>query len=118
MSVDDWIERSRQLYERALLAGEPGALAVAERELDEVEADLAVARGRVLHGRFLEQRDEDQERAVADPRELALFERAVGLFRALGDGRGEAEALFWVGCCRQVVYGDDEAAVPVLLQSL
>jgi tetratricopeptide (TPR) repeat protein len=118
MSVDDRIERSRLLYGRALLAGEPGALALAERELDEVEADLAVARGRIIHGRFLERRDEDQERAIADPRELALFERAADLFRALGDGRGEAEALFWVGCCQQVVYGDDEAAVPVLLRSL
>jgi tetratricopeptide (TPR) repeat protein len=118
MRVDDRIERSRLLYERALLAGEPGALAVAERELDEVEAELAVARGRIIHGRFLEQQDEDQDRAVADPRELALFERAAGLFRALGDGRGEGEALFWVGCCQQVVHGDDEAAVPVFLRSL
>jgi tetratricopeptide (TPR) repeat protein len=121
MSADettDRIERSRLLYERALLEGESGALAAADRELDAVEADLALARGRVLHGRFLEQRDEDPEQATEDPRELALFERAWHLYQALGDTRGEAEALFWVGCCHQVVRRDDGAAVPVLERSL
>jgi hypothetical protein len=54
--VDDRIERSRLLYERALFGSDAGALAEAERELDGVEADLALARGRVIHGRFLQQR--------------------------------------------------------------
>jgi tetratricopeptide (TPR) repeat protein len=121
MSTDDAtdrIERSRLLYERALLEGEAGALAAADLELDAVEADLALARGRVRHGRFLEQRNEDPGQATEDPRELALFERAVHLYQALGDVRGEAEALFWVGCCHQVVRRDDGAAVPVLERSL
>ncbi len=118
MSVDERIERSRLLYERALFESDAAALAHAERELDGVEADLALARGRVIHGRFLEQRAEDPEQAREDPRELALFDRAVELYQARGDVRGEAEALFWVGCCHQVVRRDNEAAVPVLWRSL
>ena len=116
--MDGRIERSRQLYERALFESDAGALTAAERELDGVEADLALARGRVIHGRFLEQRAEDPAQAREDPRELPLFERAAELYRARDDVRGEGEALFWVGCCHQVVRRDNEAAVPVLWRSL
>jgi len=84
---DDRIERAGLLYERAVFGGDAGALATAKRELDGVEADLALARGRIVHVRFLEGRDED-------PRELALFERAVRIYRMLGDARGEGETLF------------------------
>jgi len=118
MSADERIERSRLLYERALFESDGEALAQAERELDGVEADLDLARGRVIHGRFLQQRAEGPEQAREDPRELALFERAAELYRTRGDVRGEAESLFWVGCCHQVVRRDNEAAVPVLWQSL
>jgi len=118
MIVDERIERSRLLYQRALFESDGGALAEAERELEEVEADLALAQGRIIHGRFLQQRTEDPEQADEDPRELALFERAAELYRAHGDLRGEAESLFWVGCCHQVVRRDNEAAVPVLWRSL
>lgn len=111
MGADERIERAGLLYERAVFGGDSGALATAERELDAVEADLALARGRILHARFLEGRTED-------PGELALFERASRLYRALGDARGEAEALFWVGCFHQVVGRDDETAVPALERSL
>jgi tetratricopeptide (TPR) repeat protein len=116
--MDGRIERSRQLYERALFESDAGALTAAERELDGVEADLALARGRVIHGRFLEQRADDPAQAREDPRELPLFERAAELYRARDDVRGEGEALFWVGCCHQVVRRDNEAAVPVLWRSL
>ena len=116
--MDERIERSRSLYERALFESDAGALAEAERELDGVEADLALARGRVIHGWFLQQRAEDPEQAREDPGELALFERAAELYQARGDLRGQAEALFWVGCCHQVVRRDNEAAVPVLWRSL
>ena len=116
--MDERIERSRLLYERALFEGDGGGLAEAERELEGVAADLALAQGRIIHGRFLQQRAEDPEQAREDPRELALFERAAELYRARGDVRGEAESLFWVGCCHQVVRRDNEAAVPVLWRSL
>ena len=117
MSAEDRIERARVLYERAVFEGDADALTTADSELDAVEADLALARGRVMHTRFLAQRDEDPERAAEDPRELALFERAAQLYRQLADVRGEAEALFWIGCLHQVVRRDDQTALPLLERS-
>ncbi len=117
MSADERIERSRQLYERSVFGGDASALAAADRELDAVEADLALARGRVIHARFLEQRSQDPRQLSEDPRELPLFERAGNLYQALGDVRGAAESQFWLGCFYQVVRGDDAAAVPLLHQS-
>jgi len=116
--LDDPLERSRRLYERAVFEDDASALEVADRELDHVEADLAVARGRVIHGRFLLQREQEPEQAREDPDELPLFEYAADLYEAGNDVRGEAEALFWVGCCHQVVRHDNDAAVPVLERSL
>ena len=46
------------------------------------------------------------------------FERSAQLCRAGGDVAGEAAALFWVGCCHQLVRRDNDAAVPVLQRSL
>ncbi|MCI4064405.1 tetratricopeptide repeat protein [Micromonospora sp. R77] len=103
MGVTDRIERARELYESAVFGGDSQALSTADRILDAVEADLLLARGRVLHARFLADKAED-------PRELALFERAAELYRQLGDVRGEGEALFWVGCLHQVIREDDAAA--------
>src|SRR5262249_47894294 len=97
--MDERIERARLLYEGAIFGEDYAGLSTAERELDAVEADLALARGRITHGRYLERQEEDSG-------ELALFERAAELYRALGDVRGEAEALFWIGCFHQVVHRD------------
>jgi tetratricopeptide (TPR) repeat protein len=116
--VDERVRQAGLLYERAVFGGDAGPLAAADRELDAVEADLAVARGRLMHTRFLLRRDEDPASAGHDPGELALFERAARLYRALGDAGGEAEALFWVGCFHQVVRRDHATAVPALEQSL
>ena len=115
--MDERIERARLLYERAVFNGDTGALAEADRELDAVEADLAVARGRIMHTRFLDQRDADPDRTSEDPRELPLFDHAAQFYRSVGDVRGEAEALFWVGCFHQVVRRDNDAAVPALERS-
>jgi tetratricopeptide (TPR) repeat protein len=82
-----------------------------------VEADLALARGRVIHGRFLEQRNAGPGQGLEDPGELALFERAAQLYRVLGDLGGEAESLFWIGCFHQVVRRDDATAAPALQRS-
>jgi hypothetical protein len=117
MSAEDRITRARLLYERSVFDGDASALAAADRELDAVEADLALARGRVIHGRFLEQRDAGPGQAREDPRELALFERAAQLYRVLGDLGGEAESLFWIGCFHQVVQRDDGTAAPALERS-
>lgn len=116
MTADERAKRAKLLYEQAIFTGDAGPLAVADRELDAAEADLALARGRVRHGRFLLARDAGQ--ATEDPAELPLFERAVELYRGLGDERGEAAALFWVGCFHQLVRGDDNTAVPLLERSL
>src|ERR1700722_12516928 len=117
MSAENRIERARLLYERAVFTGDADALATADAELDGVEADLALARGRVIHTRFLGQLDAGSERAIEDPGELVLFERAAKLYRQLADVRGEAEALFWIGCFQQVVRRDDQTAVPILERS-
>jgi tetratricopeptide (TPR) repeat protein len=125
--MDERIEQARRLYERARLDGEAAALDEAARLLDGVEADgppdsdtaaadLAVARGMILHGRYLDQREAGS--ATGDPRELPLFEQAARHYQAAGDQRGEGEALFWAGCCQQIVLGDHEAAIPLLERSL
>ncbi|MCW2919730.1 MAG: hypothetical protein JWN52_7798 [Actinomycetia bacterium] len=86
MSAEERIERARLLYERAVFGGDAGALAIAERELNAVEADLALARGRVIHARFLEEGNED-------PHELELFQRSTELYQMLGNVRGEGESV-------------------------
>jgi tetratricopeptide (TPR) repeat protein len=108
--VDEPLLRADLLNEQALFAGDARARAAAERELDRADALLALGRGRVLHARFLSERDED-------PRELELFERALELFRSAADRAGEGEALFWVGLVHQVVRGDSAAAAPYLRDS-
>jgi tetratricopeptide (TPR) repeat protein len=110
MSAEGRIERARLLYERAVFGGDASAVASADRELNAVEADLALARGRVVHARFLQDRHED-------PHELELFERAAEVYRQLGDLRGEAESLFWVGAFHQVVRDDHDTALPALERS-
>jgi hypothetical protein len=107
---DERIARADELYERAVFGAEQAGLAEADRCLDAVEADLVLARGRVLHARFLADRAED-------PAELALFTRAADLYRALGDQRGTAEAVFWVAMWHQVVRGDHAAAAPLLTEA-
>lgn len=46
-----------------------------------------------------------------------MFERAAQLYRTLGDVRGEAESLFWIGTFHQVVRQDDGAALRVFERS-
>jgi tetratricopeptide (TPR) repeat protein len=119
VGVDERIAQAGALYERAVFSGDEESLADADRALDAVEADLALARGKISHTRFLLRRDAAGEQAVQEvPGELALFERAVDLYRALGDLGGEAEALFWIGCFHQVVRRDGDRAVPALELSL
>jgi hypothetical protein len=105
--MDERLTRANELYERAVFGGDDAALVAADRELDAVDADLSLVRGKVVHARFLARR-------VEDPAELPLFERAAGLYHRAGDERGEAEALFWVATYHQVVRGDHDTAAPVL----
>ncbi|MFK0160486.1 tetratricopeptide repeat protein [Streptomyces sp. NPDC090493] len=111
MTVDERIERAGVLYERAVFGGDSDGLVVADRGLDAVEADLALARGRVIHARFLEDRSEDA-------RELEFFQRAADLYERLGEVRGQGEALFWIGTFHQVVREDNETALPEFRRAL
>lgn len=114
MGSDERLDQAGLAYQRAVFDGHVDALATADRQLDAVEADLALARGRIIHARFLQRRTSDP---ADDPQELALFERAAWLYRSGGNVRGEAESLFWVGCFHQVVRRDNEAAVTALNRS-
>jgi tetratricopeptide (TPR) repeat protein len=72
--------------------------------LASVDADIALARGRLVYARFLRQ--------GSDPsRALTFFVRAAEQYRQLADVRGEGEALFWSGTFRQVVLQDNNAAL-------
>jgi len=113
MSTEDRIQRARALYEQAVYGGDASVLTEAERDLDALEADIALARGRILHARYQTERGAGSP-AVEDPAELPLFKRAIALYRALGDVRGEAEASFWIGCLHQFIRRDDKTAVPHL----
>jgi tetratricopeptide (TPR) repeat protein len=117
MGAEDRIERSKMLYDRVVFNGDAGALAEAHRDLDALDADAALARGRILHARFLHERAGAGPAPAEDPGELPLFQRAAELYQALGDVRGEAEALFWIGCLHQVIRRNVETAVPHLERS-
>jgi tetratricopeptide (TPR) repeat protein len=115
MTEDDRLVEAMAQYERAVFGGVADAPEVGERALDGLEADLALARGRLLHARFLHARSLGEHKDY--PREIEEFERAVHLYRELGDERGEAEALFWVGTYHQVCRDDGETALPSLRRS-
>lgn len=102
----------------AVFGGDVSALTEAAGHLNAIEADLALARGRVIHARFLDAMSRpteapDEGAAV----ELVLLERALELYRSLQDVRGEAQALFWIGTYHQVLRRDDATAVPALEQA-
>jgi hypothetical protein len=107
MGNDQRIAEAYALYEASVFYGDDDATARARPIVDGLEADVAMARGRLLHAQFLKDR-------VEDPRELPSFERAADLYRALGDERGEAEALFWIGTYHQVLRHDGQASIPFL----
>lgn len=116
--VDGRVRQAELLYERAVFTGDAAPLAEADRGLDAAEAELALARGRVMHARFLLRRDQDPAAAAEDPDELPLFERAARLYQAMDDLGGAAAARFWIGCVYQVIRHDDAVAVPSLAHSL
>lgn len=113
--MDERLVQARAAYEQAVFGGDRSGLAGAERALTGVEADLALARGRLVHAALL---GGTGEPATDGPRERALFEQAAGLYRMLGDVRGEAEAEFWVAAYHQVAAEDHDTAVPHLERSL
>lgn len=104
------VERARRIYERSVFQGKQDGIPAAMRDLEGLEADLTLAKGQLLHAKFLDDR-------FADERELEWFERAVGLYEHVGDERGLAESLFWVGTFYQVVRQDHHTALAFLERS-
>jgi tetratricopeptide (TPR) repeat protein len=117
MGNDDRIERARKVYGRAVFGGDTSQLVDAQRGLDAVEADTAMARGMLVHARFQAASAEAGSSPAEDAAELPLFERALELYQAVGDTRGEAEALFWIGCVHQFIRRDNETAAPYFERS-
>jgi tetratricopeptide (TPR) repeat protein len=111
MHAGERIEAARALLDRAVFDGEDDALDRAERELDAVEADLALRRGQIARTR-------GRPRHPDGPDELTSLEHAVRLYQGLGDERGEAEALLWVAIHHQMARRDDDTAVPLLRRAL
>jgi tetratricopeptide (TPR) repeat protein len=103
----DRLERLERFYEAAVFDGDAGAVPAALEELDRLDAELALARGKILHARFLQEWHED-------PLEEAELRRAVKLFERSGDDRGLGQALFWLAVVHQVVRGDHARALPLL----
>jgi hypothetical protein len=111
--MNDRFAALRGAYEQATFGGDPSGLDVAERELDILEAEVALVRGQLLHARLSNGFPE-----VAPSRnpeaELHLFEQAEELYRRCEHRRGEAEARLWIGLYHQVVQRDHSAARPHL----
>lgn len=106
--TDDPFERADLLNEQALFTGSAEPREDAARELLRAEARLLQERGRILHAKFLSEREED-------PLELKLFCRSLELAREAGDERLESWAEFWIGIVHQVVRDDHDAALPHFL---
>lgn len=103
--TDERLTKALELYERATFEGDQSALTEGETLLDAMEADVALARGRLLHAKFLATR-------IEDPAELTAFERATTLYVKTENPKGEAEARFWTGMVHQVIRGDNDSALP------
>jgi hypothetical protein len=107
--VDELLERADIAYDRAIFGGDAAALPALLDELKRAEAAIALARGRLLHAKFMQEWDR-QAPDVAE--EHALLTRAAELYRSIGDLRGQAQSVFFVGCYHHVVHGDNTAALP------
>ena len=72
--MDQRLTEAYTLYEASVFYGDDDAGDRAKPLLDAVEADLSLARGRLLHAEYLRQRRQE------DPRELPSFQRAAELY--------------------------------------
>jgi len=116
-----WEERTRStssLFQIESHEWSAAAWERSERWLAEIEANLSLARGRLAYERFLRSGPGGYPMPGASgDAAMPHFRRAAELFRALGDDRGEREALFWVGTLEQVLHQDFPAAREALERS-
>jgi hypothetical protein len=85
--------------------------AESELALEEAEAAVALARGRVEYEKFLRSGPGGYPApGVSGAAALPHFRRAAELFQRVGEARGEAESLFWLGTLQQVLEHDYGAA--------
>lgn len=103
--VQEPIARADLLNEHALFTGSSEARVGAASELDRAEALVLQGRGRILHARYLADREED-------PQELELFQRSLALAERAGDAGLAAWSRFWIGVVHQVCRGDDATGRP------
>jgi tetratricopeptide (TPR) repeat protein len=84
-----------------------------DRLLDQVEAEVALARGRLVYERYLRSGPGGYPAHGANGLPaLPLFRTAAELFHRTGDAAREREALFWVGTLEQTLNRNySEAAV-------
>ncbi len=96
----------------------PQAWKVSKQLLDRTEADLSLARGRLVYERFLRSGPGGFPAPGADgSAALPMFQNAARLYRELNDSQGEREALFWVGTLEQVINRNFPAALEALHRS-
>jgi tetratricopeptide (TPR) repeat protein len=107
--VDERLKQATEAYELSVFGGDSSGVADAERGLAGLEAEVALARGRLLHTRFLND-------GVEDPDELPLFIKAAELSR--DDPRARGEALFWIGIVHQLIRNDHDTALGYYEQAL
>lgn len=86
--------------------------------LDRLEANLSLARGRLIYEQYLRSGPGGYPAPGADGSPaLWFFRRAAQLYRELGEDEGEREALFWVGVGEQVLHRNYPAALEALGRS-
>jgi tetratricopeptide (TPR) repeat protein len=113
--VEDLLERATIAYDLAVFQGNRAALPATIEELRVAEAAICLARGRLLHAQFMQDWDRDASYLAE---EYYLFNRAAEIYRAIGDVRGEAESVFFVGCFHQVVRDNNPSALPFFARAL
>lgn len=124
VSIDTLAAGAEALTEAAFRTGD---FSVAEKLLDEAsaaasdpaaEAAVLHQRGWLMHWRALESIVDGRVTGADSDAEEALFQRALGLRRELGDRAGEAASLFGVGLVRQVLRRDTAGSIGLFREAL
>jgi len=103
-SLEDRLDRISPLLQIESHRWDADEWARSDQLLDQVEARVALARGRLIYERFLRSGPGGSPaRGANGLPALPLFRRAAELFHRTGDAVREREALFWVGTLEQTL---------------